>query len=160
MTATSLCWAVRHGDFCTRITSGTDCLGIADDQTTSHAETKLPPCYFKDALLSLRRMGAIPPAHLPEDVKLQPTRGRRGGLWQRQKQQTTAAPLDTQQCKIGDEQNRRALCQQQDLLRIQRTRLHQDIPDSRIELEGFSLIRADTTDLSEKSRLFVSLRLL
>ncbi|KAK0133035.1 hypothetical protein N1851_031594 [Merluccius polli] len=134
-------------------------------------ETKPAPslCYSKHALMSLRPTGLIPPADLPDDLKIQPARGRqrrrgrRGGIRQRLRRRGNRPPLPSLllsnvrslRSKMEELRVNSKICfeyRESSVMVFTETWLHQDIPDSLIRLDGFSLIRADRTELSGKSR--------
>ena len=136
-------------------------------QTYPRTEAKLPLCYTRDALLSLRSTGTTPPVDLPEVVRAQPAssrkrrRGIRGAIRQRLRWSRPPLPgmilsnARSLRSKIDELRvNTKVCCEYREssVMVFTETWLHQDIPDSLIEFEGFSLIRVDRTDQSGKSR--------
>lgn len=135
----------------------------------ARGENNLALSYSRDALLALRAAGALPPPNLPEDIR--PTaqrrrlrrRGRRGGVRQHLRQRGNRPPLPSMILS-----NVRSLKKKMDELRINATACyeyrespimvftetwpHRDVPDSLFELEGFSLIRSDRSEMSGKGR--------
>ena len=126
-------------------------------------------CYSKNTLMSLRPIGAIPPADLPDDLKTQPTRGRqwrrgrRGGIWQRLRRRGNRPPLPSLllsntrslKSKMEELHVNSKVCfeyRESSVMVFTETWFHQDILDSHFEPEGFSLIRPDRTELSGKSQ--------
>ena len=126
--------------------------------------------YSRDALLALQHRGDTPPEGLPEEVRGEPARatrrrrrGRRGGVRQRLRRRGDKPPLPSIILS-----NVRSLRSKMDELRLNcrscfeyrgssllvftESWLRQDTPDSLVELEGFSLIRADRGASSGKSR--------
>ncbi len=130
---------------------------VSTCQTYPRTEAKLPLCYTRDALLSLRSTGTTPPVDLPKVVRAQPARnrqwrrGRRGGVRQRLRRRRNRPPLPCMilsnvrslRSKIDElRTNTRVCCKYREssVMVLTETWLHRDIPDSLIELEGFSLI--------------------
>lgn len=132
-------------------------------------EAQPPISYTRDALLALRSAGLSPVVDLPECVRLQPTRarprkrGRRGGVRQRLLRRGNRPPLPSMilcnarslRAKIDELRINTKACfeyRTASLLAITETWLHRDIQNSLVDIEGFSLIRADRTEESGKCR--------
>ena len=137
---------------------------------------ELPLTYARDVLLSLRYIGADSPADLPEAVRIQPSdwerkrkqprkqprkRGRRGGVRQRLRRRCSRPPLPSMilcnarslRNKIDELRIMAKVCfeyRESCLLVVTETWLHTDISDSLIDLEGFSVVRADRGETSGK----------
>ena len=127
--------------------------------------------YSRDTLLALRHLGDTPPDHLPEEVREKPPdhghikrrRGRRGGVRQRLRRRGNKPPLPSMILS-----NVRSLYSKMDELRLNarygyeyrescvmvltESWLHKDIPDSLIDLQGFSCVRKDRDSSSGKIR--------
>lgn len=144
-------------------------------QTFSHSVGKLPLTYARDVLMSLCCTGAVPPADLLEAVRIQPPcwerkrpcrRGRRGGIRQRLCQRGSKPLLPSiilcnawsLKSKMEELRTTVKVCfeyQESYLLVFTETWLlddHTDIPNSLIEMEGFSVVRVDRDGTSGKKR--------
>lgn len=117
--------------------------------------------YLRESLLALWNNGATPPDHLPEEVRRRPAtnginrrkRGRRGGVRQQLRWRGNKPPLPSIILS-----NVRSLCSKMDELRLNTWHCHEyrelclmvlteswlrkDIPDSLIQMEGFSCVRS------------------
>lgn len=135
-------------------------------QTFPHVEGGRPLIYSRETLLSLRYTGTTsPPAdvfNLPETFKILPShrklrrRGRRGGIQLRLRRRgMILSNARSLRSKMEALRTNMRVCfeyREAGLLVFTETWLHKDIPNSLIELEGFSLVRADRNETSGKSR--------
>ncbi|KAK0137741.1 hypothetical protein N1851_026045 [Merluccius polli] len=139
-------------------------------QVTRPTNTAVFLTYTREVLLALRFKGTMPPAGLPEAVigssaggARRRKRGRKGGVRQRVRRRGNRPPLPSIVLS-----NVRSIRNKMDELRVHtrysheyreanilvfsETWLREDIPDSLLELEGFSFTRADREATSGKSR--------
>ncbi|XP_077423406.1 macrophage mannose receptor 1-like [Vanacampus margaritifer] len=127
-------------------------------------------CYYiRDALWALRSTGDTPPPDLPEEIrradpgKCRRRRGQRGGARQRLQKRGYRPALPSLllgnvrslKSKLDELRSLTSACREHRdacAMVFTETWFHSDIPDSLCEVEGFSLIRADRTEPSGKSR--------
>ena len=129
--------------------------------------------YTRDMLLALRDSGVAPPIELLEltdnhlDNNKQQThqrkRGRKGGVRQRLRRKKTRAPLPSMivsnarslKPKMDELRRQAKVCYEFPeacVMTITETWLNKDIPDSLLEIGGFSLIRTDRNEHSWKGK--------
>ena len=133
------------------------------DPPTPHASPLCPIVYSRDQLLALRTAAKGDKHQIPAEILRKTRRGRRGGRILREKRNSARPVLPS--VIMG---NTRSLANKADelaaLARFEReyrdaslmifteTWLTEQIPDSTVAVEGFSLIRADRTEESGKKK--------
>ncbi len=148
-------------------------LGLCGKCCTTPRSGSLPPLtYSRDALLSLRikDINVIPAVDFTVAVEEQllprnrlRKRGRRGGIRQRVRKRGTRPPLPSVimgnvrslRRKIEELRISARVCyeyREAGIIALTETWLHQGIPDSLFELDGFSLVRLDRMEATGKSR--------